>query len=217
MKTIKILFIFCCFFSCKEDSAFKLKEGYILFQDLDNNNIDQAIEKVTKTALNYNFTHVGIVVKDNNDLKVLEAISTGVQITKIQDFFDRSLKNGKPKVVVGELNPEFRFSTKEAINYGKKLIGLPYDSIYKIGDNAYYCSELLYEMYHKVNPNTETFHLNPMTFKDTETNETLPFWKEYYKNLNHKIPEGEPGLNPNGMSVSPNLTLIYDYISEKEL
>ncbi|MFD0761703.1 hypothetical protein ACFQZW_06375 [Lutibacter aestuarii] len=30
----------------------------------------------------------------------------------------------------------------------------------------------------------------------------------YYKKLNKPIPEGQPGLNPNGMSTSPNITLV---------
>lgn len=202
--------------SCKQQ-PFELKEGHILFQDLDKDDIDNAIEEVTKTDLDYNFTHVAIVINDNNELKVLEAVSKGVQIVSIQEFLDRNRVNGKPKVVVGELKPEFRFATKEAITHGKTLVGLPYDHVYKIGDSSYYCSELLYEMYNKVNPNAQTFQLNPMTFKDPETNQTLPFWVDYYKKLNHEIPEGELGLNPNGMSVSPNITLIYDYVLEKEL
>ena len=89
--------------------------------------------------------------------------------------------------------------------------------MYVIGDNTYYCSELLYEMFSYAIPKTNPFKLNPMTFKDPETNETFEFWKNYYKKLNVKIPEGELGLNPNGMSVSPNITLVYDYLSAKKL
>lgn len=202
--------------SCKKDK-FLLEEGQILFQDLDKDSIDSAIEKVTKTALNYNFTHVGIVVKDNERLKVLEAVSSGVQLTDIETFLTRNLINGKPKVVVGQLNSEFKYLIKPSITYGKTLVGLPYDNIYIIGDNSYYCSELLYEIFHHTDPNVKTFQLNPMTFKDPESNKTLDFWVNYYFELNHTIPEGEPGLNPNGMSVSPNIKLIYDYYKEKEM
>ena len=198
-------------------SHFEFKEGDILFQDLDKNAIDNAIEKVTKTNSAYNFTHVGIVIKEQNTLKVLEAISTGVQLTEIDVFLNRNLINGKPKVVVGRLTPEFKPMLSNAIEHGKSLIGLPYDPIYVIGDNSYYCSELLYEMFHFSNSNNIPFKLNPMTFKDPETNETLKFWLDYYAELNHEIPEGELGLNPNGMSVSPNIILIYDLFKEKEL
>lgn len=196
---------------------FEFKEGDILFQDLDKDAIDNAIEKVTKTNSAYNFTHVGIVVKQYNTLKVLEAISTGVQLTEIEVFLNRNLISGKPKVVVGRLKPEFKPMLNNAIEHGKSLIGLPYDPIYVIGDNCYYCSELLYEIFHFSNPNNIPFKLNSMTFKDTKTNKTLEFWSNYYAELNHEIPEGELGLNPNGMSVSPNITLIYDLFKEEEL
>ncbi|SNR57099.1 Permuted papain-like amidase enzyme, YaeF/YiiX, C92 family [Lutibacter agarilyticus] len=198
-------------------SNFEFKEGDILFQDLDKDAIDNAIEKVTKTNLAYNFTHVGIVVKQQDTLKVLEAISTGVQLTDIEVFLNRNLIKGKPKVVVGELKPEFKPMLSKAIEHGKSLIGLPYDAIYIIGDNSYYCSELLYEMFHYSNPNNIPFKLNPMTFKDPKTNETLTFWLNYYAELNHEIPEGELGLNPNGMSVSPNIVLVYDFLKKEQL
>ncbi|NQX84384.1 MAG: hypothetical protein HRT67_00420 [Flavobacteriaceae bacterium] len=216
IKKILIILLGCCLLSC-ESQPFQLEEGHILFQDLDKDAINGAIEQVTKTDLEYNFTHVAIVVRDNDELKILEAVTKGVQMTTVKEFLDRNRINGKPKVVVGVLKPELRTGTKAAIAHGKTLIGSPYDPIYKIGDNAYYCSELLYEMYHHVNPNAEIFQLNPMTFKNPKTNKTLPFWEAYYKKLNHKIPEGELGLNPNGMSVSPNITLIYDYFLEKAL
>lgn len=202
--------------SCKPN-YFELKEGDLLFQDLDKDNINNAIEKVTKTNLEYNFSHVGIVVKHGNNLKVLEAIKTGVQLTEIDTFLNRNLLNGKPKVVVGQLKPEFKPMLTSAITHGKSLIGSPYDAIYVIGDNNYYCSELLYEMFKFSNPNNIPFKLNPMTFKDAKTNKTLAFWKDYYTQLSHKIPEGELGLNPNGMSISPNIKLIYDYILEERI
>ncbi|SDX96888.1 Permuted papain-like amidase enzyme, YaeF/YiiX, C92 family [Lutibacter oricola] len=216
LKIVKLTLILLTVMSC-QTTQFELKEGDLLFQDLDKENIDNAIKKVTKTNLKFNFTHIGIVVSDNNELKVLEAVSKGVQLSSISDFLNRNLINGKPKVVVGQLKKEFRTLIKPAIEHGKTLIGLPYDKVYIIGDNNYYCSELLYEMFHKADPNTKTFQLNPMTFKDPKTNKTLEFWTNYYAKLNHKIPEGELGLNPNGMSVSPNITLIYDYFAEKEL
>ncbi len=214
LKTLVILMILSVL---TIQAQFKLKQGDILFQDLDKDSISSAIEKVTKTTLPYNFTHVGIVVKKNDELKVLEAISTGVQLTSIETFLNRNRINNKPKVVVAQLKPAFKPFMKNAIKYGEILIGLPYDNAYTIGDNSYYCSELLYEMFHKANPNGEIFQLNPMTFKDPSTGKTVNFWVDYYKKLETKIPEGELGLNPNGMSVSPNIILTYDYYSEKNL
>lgn len=211
------LFIILTFIVGCKPQQFQLKEGDILFQDLDKGAIDNAIKTVTKTDLNYNFTHVGIVVKEQEELKILEAISTGVQLTDIAAFLNRNLINGKPKVVVGKLKPAFQPLLNKAIKHGKTLVGLAYDEVYIIGDNNYYCSELIYEMFRFANPNSIPFQLNPMTFKHAETGETLQFWSDYYAQLNHEIPEGELGLNPNGMSISPNITLVYDYFYDKKL
>lgn len=213
----KALIFFMILSILTTQAQYKLKQGDILFQDLDKDSISSAIEKVTKTTLPYNFTHVGIVVKKNGTLKALEAISSGVQLTSIDTFLNRNRINNKPKVVVAQLKPAFKSYIKNAIKYGETLIGLPYDHAYTLGDNSYYCSELLYEMFHKANPNNETFQLNPMTFKDPSTNKTVDFWVDYYQKLQTKIPEGELGLNPNGMSVSPNIILTYDYYLEKVL
>ena len=51
--------------------------------------------------------------------------------------------------------------------------------------------------------------LNPMTFNEPGTNSPFGHWIEYYKELNHEIPEGELGLNPGGMSRSEGLDIIY--------
>ena len=39
----------------------------------------------------------------------------------------------------------------------------------------------------------------------------LPVWEKYFEALNLSIPEGEPGLNPGGMSLSPALEMIHDF------
>jgi hypothetical protein len=36
----------------------------------------------------------------------------------------------------------------------------------------------------------------PMTFKDPETKQLMPVWKDYYKKLGVPVPEGKQGINP---------------------
>ena len=50
-----------------------------------------------------------------------------------------------------------------------------------------------------------------MTFLDPESNDTIDVWKEYYKKLNIKIPEGELGINPGIMSLSSKIDIIHYY------
>lgn len=219
--------LFVVFFACvnllachnlQKKAHFTLQKGDLLFQDLDSDAISDAIESVTDGKKNLNFSHVGIVDIDlDGEFVVLEAISKGVVLTRLDSFLMRSTTSqGKPKVVVGRLTSEFSERIDSALRYGRKLIGADYDYVYMMGDSNYYCSELIYEMFlHSPEP-SEVFQLHPMTFKDTSTGEFLPFWIKYYHELGVEIPEGKPGLNPNGMSQSANIDLIYSYEFEKK-
>ncbi len=195
---------------------FTLEKGDLLFQDLDADSISDAIESVTGGAKNLSFSHVGIVdIHSNGDTMVLEAISKGVTYTKLTDFLQRSTTaDQKPKVEVGRLKPEFTAFIDKALESGEKLIGKPYDDIYIMGDSTYYCSELIYDLFANAGDSIEIFRLNPMTFKDDKTGGFLPFWIEYYKNLGVDIPEGKPGLNPNGMHESPNIEIVFSYLRQ---
>lgn len=197
---------------------FVLEKGDLLFQDLDSDSISDAIETVTGGVDKLSFSHVGIIdINENGDTLVLEAISKGVSYTKLDSFLSRSLnQNGKPKVEVGRLKPEFKSLIQQGLAKGKDLIGLPYDDVYVIGDSNYYCSELIYEMFVNSKDSIEMFKLNPMTFKDAQTGDYMPFWLDYYKKLGVEIPEGKPGLNPNGMSLSANINMVYSYHSENK-
>ncbi len=50
-----------------------------------------------------------------------------------------------------------------------------------------------------------------MTFNDPDTQEPFPIWVEYYKKLGEPIPEGEPGLNPGGISRSIYIDIVHYY------
>lgn len=221
MFVLRILIIFALgtqIIAChnaQEKPQFTLERGDLLFQDLDSDSISEAIESVTGGEKHLSFSHVGIVeINSNGDTLVLEAISKGVIYTKLNSFLQRSTTaDQKPKVEVGRLKPEFSILIHKALESGKKLIGKPYDDVYLIGDSTYYCSELIYEIFLNTQDSCEIFQLNPMTFKDAKTGDFLPFWIEYYKKLGVDIPEGKPGLNPNGMSLSPNINMVYSYYS----
>ena len=47
-----------------------------------------------------------------------------------------------------------------------------------------------------------------MTFIDPKTGKTNAFWEKFYQDKNLKIPEGEPGCNPNGLAASDKLEKI---------
>lgn len=201
-----LLFQLFFFYQYGYNQILNLKEGDLLFQHLNCGDFCEAIEKVTPAYQNKHFTHVGILIKDeHNQWIVAEAISKGVCLTNLDTFIHRS---GKKNIFVGRIKPEYKIPTLKEI---EKFLGKPYDTVFDIHNNAYYCSELVYNLYldDKGNP---IFRLSPMTFKDPETNNYFPAWIKYFNNMNVPIPEGKPGLNPGSMINNKELFLsIFDF------
>jgi len=197
----------------EKESAFALREGDLLFQDLDCGAVCDAIEKVTTGYKGANFSHVGIAAKDvNHNFVVIEASQSGVRAVPLQTFLGRSFdRQHRPKVVVGRLKPAFCHLIPSVLKEASTLKSKPYDSLFIIDNDRYYCSELIYEIFLRANNNTPVFTLQPMTFKDPNTGVTLAAWQEYFSQLGASIPEGQPGINPGSISRSPVLTVVYAY------
>lgn len=203
-----ILFYSILFSSCLPKQKFELQEGDLLFQDLDSSPLCDAIELVTPGYKDANFSHIGLVVLDNDTLKVLEAIPPKVVLTDIKSFFNRSYDtSGSSKIIAGRLKDEFQNTIKDAIIYAKSKIGIKYDEAFLMNNKSYYCSELIFEAFEK----DSIFKLKPMTFLHPETNDTLTVWKNYYSKLGVTIPQNEPGINPGIMSLSDKIEMIYFY------
>jgi hypothetical protein len=205
MNKLLLLFLIS-FFTCNQE--FKLKEGDFLFQDLDSSPLCDAIELVTSGYKGANFSHIGLIVSEAGELKVLEALPPKVMLTTIDDFLNRSFdKNGNPKVIVGRLKKEFTNSISNAVSYSKSKLDITYDEVFLINNETYYCSELIFEAFEK----DSIFQLKPMTFLHPNNKDTLPVWKEYYSDLNSNIPEGNPGINPGIMSLSNKIEIVHIY------
>lgn len=197
-------------FYCNKSSIFLPKHGDLVFQDLDSSPLCDAIEQVTDGFDNKNFSHIGIVMVMNKTHYVLEAFSNGVDTIPLKKFLSRNLDEKRnPKVIVGRLKQEYQQLIPVAIEYGKNLIGKDYDEEFKINNNKFYCSELIYEIFYRANDKKNFFFLQPMTYK--KNGETLIIWEEYFEKLKIPIPEKELGINPGGISLSKKINIIHDY------
>ena len=196
-----------------EYSDFKLQAGDILFQDSDCGPFCESIEKVTFGYKGSKFSHVGMIIPaENDELMVIEAITAGVVITPLDSFFKRSLDaDSNSKVVVGRIKESQKHLIPAAIDYSQTKLGLAYDDVFDISNNKYYCSELIYEAFKDANKGVPIFQLQKMTYKDPETNAIFPIWERYFRELNVPVPEGKPGLNPGGMSLSDYIDIVHFY------
>jgi len=194
-------------------SSFVLQEGDLLFQDSDCGPFCEAIETVTEGFEGSNLSHIGMVITaEDDDLAVIEAIGEGVVITSIDKFLSRSFDaNGDSKVLVGRIDQAHSDLIPKAVQYAKTLLGKSYDDVFDIKNDKYYCSELIYESFKYANGGKEVFQLFPMTFIDPSTESTFEIWVDYYNELKADIPEGAPGLNPGGISLSEHVEIIHAF------
>lgn len=187
----------------------KWKNGDLIFQESCTGNVGEAIKSVTTSVDKYHFTHVGIVYIDEKDsIYVLEATIPKVALTPLSKYLHPMGENCYPKSVVGRIKPEFQNLIPQALNYGLTLIGKDYDYGYKLDNDKYYCSELIYEIFKHANNSKDLFSLNIMTFKSLETGKITDSWLEYFESRSLAVPEGELGINPGAMSRSDVLDII---------
>ena len=194
-------------------STFSLQPGDILFQDSDCGPFCESIEKVTFGVGGSKFSHVGMVIpQEEGGLVVIEAIGRGVVETPLDSFFMRSFDaDNNSKVVVGRMKAEHAQLIPAAIAFAKTRKGLAYDEVFDITNNKYYCSELIYDSFKHANEDQPIFQLQPMTYQDPDTKSLFPIWEEYFEKLGVPVPEGEPGLNPGGMSTSAYVDIVHFY------
>ena len=207
MNRYILFFLIPFFFSCAKQS---FQVGDIFFQDLDCGPPCQAIEAVTSGYQGAQLSHCAIITSvgtSNHDTILTEAIGETVTQTTLHDFLNRS-----NKVFVGRLIDEYQYMIPDAITYIQTdLNGKPYDYIFDITDDTYYCSEIIYEGLKIADSSQELFSLKPMTFNEPGTDMPFVHWVDYYEDLGQPIPEGELGLNPGGMSRSDAIEIIYFY------
>ena len=196
--------------SCSyNDTEYKPQEGDILFQDLECGPLCNAIKQVTLGRDSAQFSHIGLVQNIDGKWMVLEAISNGVQHTSLNDFLNRSLdENGQPKIWVGNVQANYHWIIPRVKARTEAYLNIPYDDVFILNNQKYYCSELLYDIFKEANNDQAFFDLEPMTFKDPFNGEFLPIWIDYYRNLNTPIPQGKLGINPAGISRSPKIEIV---------
>lgn len=182
----------------------QFEEGDFIFQNLNCGPLCDAINEVTIGYEDNNFNHMGMVINYEGSLQVIEATYPAVCITPLEDFLAKSDQT----MYLGRLKQAFTKLIPKAVEFSIKQVGVPYDENYLYSNGKYYCSELIYDAFKAANKGKGFFYLYPMTYKSKYTEEYFPVWVEYFEKLEQPIPQGAPGCNPAGMSLSQKITII---------
>jgi len=199
-----LLFLFFGIASAFAQSKPDLKDGDLIFQDMDCGPLCDAIEAVTQGYNGADYSHMGLVYHRNDTLYIIEAAGSAVRLTTLEKFS----KNTSKPMLVGRLKKNYQKLIPAAIAFSLKQMGVPYDDEYVYDNSSYYCSELIYDAFKDANKGKPFFMLYPMTYKQPGTNEYFPAWVNYYKTINKPIPEGLPGCNPGGISTSDKIDIL---------
>lgn len=188
-------------------SNVQLKNGDLLFVTAKESGLSGAINNVTQKQKTASFDHIGILEKQGNRMFVLHAAPKGgSQKQNLNDFVKDQKEEGQ-EVVVYRLKSEYQKAIPEAVKKANSMLGKPYNFNYILDEKSYYCSDFVERAFRKEN----IFKLEPMTFIDPKTGKTNTFWEEFYTRKNLKVPEGEPGCNPNGLAGSDKLERIGNF------
>ncbi len=189
---------------CQTINPDSLKDGDLIFQDMDCGPLCDAIEAVTEGYNGNDFSHMGMVYYRNDTIYIMEAAGKAVRLSTLNDFSKNTVK----PMYVGRLKKEHQNLIQGATAFALQQLGTPYDDEYVYNNGKYYCSELIYDAFLFANGGKPFFRLYPMTYKQPGTKEFFPAWVEYYKAINKEIPEGKPGCNPGGISTSDKIDII---------
>ncbi len=180
-----------------------LKTGDLIFQKMNCGELCEAIHAVTEGYEGNDFSHLGLVITENDSVYIIEAAGNAVRKVTLEQFS----KNTKTTMYIGRVKPKYKNLIPHVIAFSKQQIGVPYDDDYLYDNGKYYCSELIYDAFlHAYGK--PFFELMPMTFKQPDSNEFFPAWVDYYNRINVEIPEGKPGCNPGGISTSDKIKIV---------
>ncbi|OCG67308.1 hypothetical protein A9G41_10495 [Gilliamella sp. Nev5-1] len=168
-----------------------IQNGDIIFQSLnEDNDFSDAINRSGAVAnmdeITKNINHVGLYIGNNS---VIEATQKyGVIEQSLPDFVGMARSN-----IIGRIHD--LAIIQNALKRAKHCLGSPYNHSFHPNAEGFYCSELITYAF-KTKQGSDYFALYSMNFKDVTTNQILPYWIDYYRDLKQSIPQQELGSHP---------------------
>jgi len=204
VSTGSLFLLILLFINCSSYKKIRLENGDLLFVTAKETGLSGAINNVTQKQKEASFDHIGIAEKINGDWYVLHAAPKGGSQKQELKYFLKDQSDDEQRVIIYRLKPEYQKTIPAALTKAEAMLGKPYNFDYILNENSYYCSDYIERAFRE----DHIFKLEPMTFKDPKTGKTNEFWESFYQKKNLKVPEGEPGCNPNGLAASEKLDRI---------
>ena len=186
--------------SCNKGTL-PLKEGDIVFQTFPSPQC-KAIQLATKSQ----YSHMGMVLKQDGRLMVYEAVSP-VQFTPIDFWINRDLNR---HLVVKRLRNADSVLTRANLtrldSTASIFVGRPYDSAFNWSDEKLYCSELVWKVFDRA-LRVELGDLRKMKDFDFSS-------PEVHQQLKSRYPDGVPldetVISPQDVFQSSLLVTVYE-------
>lgn len=194
----KLFILLSIFIQLNCYSQFDLQFGDIVFQTSGSSQ-SEAIQKATHSK----YSHVGIVIKNNNELMVLEGVQP-VKFTPIHKW----ISNGEDsKYAVARLKG---ISFNDSIinlfqNQAQTFLGKNYDLYFDWSDDELYCSELVYKLVYR-SLKVEVGKLQQLKEFDLSD----PLVKSIlYQRFGNNIPLEEKVISPESIYQSDKVEIVF--------
>ena len=192
---MKYLFISLSLFSVYAHSA-QYQTGDIIFQTSKS-----AQSKVIQKATHSPYSHMGMIVNRNGQSWVLEAIQP-VKYTPLQQWVDRGVN--KHYVVKRYQTALTAIQQTKLVKNAEGYLNKPYDIYFEWGDDAIYCSEIVWKAY-KNALGIELAPLDQLKSFDLTDPSVKALMKQRY---GKSIPLQEKVIAPSALFNSKKLVLI---------
>jgi hypothetical protein len=177
----------------------RFQEGDLIFQDLDCGTRCALIREVTES----HYTHVGIVLRERETLKVWEAYEP-VGPTDLVEWVRRGIGE---RVAIYRLRPGVSIAALAAAVRG--FAGRPYDGDYQWDDERIYCSELIAKAVNQAQ-GTQMFEPTPIGSLGAHT--------ETIRRMSHgRLTEQTLMVSPVALVRSPILVKLVDELERPRL
>ncbi|OED45221.1 hypothetical protein ACH42_05340 [Endozoicomonas sp. (ex Bugula neritina AB1)] len=185
----------------------ELLPGDLLFQLRSGGEVEWVISRIFAGRGGVAINHVGIYAGDG---QVIEAVMPKVRKTSIEEFKARSVLDNhqSPCILVCRVRSEYSPLVVPALEFAENTLSHPYDTHYSGTKKSWYCSELIVDSFRHANQGEFLFQETPMSFRDMDSGELLPYWGEHYRSIGQEVPEGLPGSHPALLSRSDIIVLV---------